>query len=174
MTTKEDRALVEGIVARLCERAKVRMPKIVVGSQLPRLAYTDSIIERAIYVHRDLISSVSREELEGVLAHEVGHLKVHHAWMRFVWVWMTIAIALISTGWLFLSAPLIGGLMAFSVGAWFFYRKAIIPGHEAAADVWSVRLTGHTGILEWVRRHNSPTARIRAKAIEKCLNDLKS
>jgi Zn-dependent protease with chaperone function len=174
MTTKEDRVLVEGIVARLCERAKVRMPKIVVGSQLPRLAYTDSIIERAIYVHRDLISSVSREELEGVLAHEVGHLKVHHAWMRFFWVWITTAIALFSTGWLFFSAPLIGALMTFSVGAWFFYRKVIIPAQESAADIWSIRLSGHTGILRWVWRHNSTSAKNRAKAIEKCLNDQKS
>ncbi|MFA6214757.1 MAG: zinc metalloprotease HtpX [Candidatus Micrarchaeia archaeon] len=65
-----------GIVQRLTQKAGLPMPKLyVVNNPSPNaFAFGRTQSDSGIAVHAGLLSALNKEEVEGVLAHEIGHI----------------------------------------------------------------------------------------------------
>ncbi len=65
------------MVERLAEKAKIPMPKLyVINSSVPNAFATGRNPENAaVAVNKGLIDMLERDEVEGVLAHEISHIK---------------------------------------------------------------------------------------------------
>lgn len=61
----------------ICERSKTEVPKLMVANiPIPNaFAYGSPLTGRRVAVTRELLNMLEDEEVEAVLAHEVGHLK---------------------------------------------------------------------------------------------------
>ncbi len=65
------------MLKRICERSKIAMPKLMVANiPIPNaFAYGSPLSGRRVAVTKELLRVLEDEEVEAVLAHEVGHLK---------------------------------------------------------------------------------------------------
>lgn len=75
--TREEAPELYDMVARLSDRAEIPMPKLfIVPTQAPNAFATGRDPEHAtIAVSKGILELLSREELEGVIAHEMTHIK---------------------------------------------------------------------------------------------------
>lgn len=65
------------MLRRICERSKMTMPKLMIANiPIPNaFAYGSPLSGRRVAVTKELLRVLEDEEVEAVLAHEVGHLK---------------------------------------------------------------------------------------------------
>jgi len=65
------------MLRRICERSRIAVPKLMVANiPIPNaFAYGSPLTGRRVAVTRELLKVLEDEEVEAVLAHEVGHLK---------------------------------------------------------------------------------------------------
>jgi len=70
---------IEEIVSKLAKKAKIQKPKLYLINTLVPNAFATGRNEKnsAIVVTKGLINSLDKEEIEGVLAHEISHIKNH-------------------------------------------------------------------------------------------------
>ena len=118
----------EGIVARLAGEAGLNPPRLYwcQGKGYP-VCFTFGFHEARIAVSRELLENLTREELEAVLAHELGHLA---GWDYFF-------------GWLLVVCR---DLMAFNPAGYLSYRRFMWE-REKACDDYARRLTREPLVL---------------------------
>jgi heat shock protein HtpX len=65
------------MLRRVCERSKIEAPKLMIANiPIPNaFAYGSPLTGRRVAVTRELLNVLEDEEVEAVLAHEIGHLK---------------------------------------------------------------------------------------------------
>lgn len=65
------------MLKRICERSRIEVPKLMIANiPIPNaFAYGSPLTGRRVAVTRELLNVLEDEEVEAVLAHEVGHLK---------------------------------------------------------------------------------------------------
>jgi len=65
------------MLRRICDRSRMAMPKLMIANiPIPNaFAYGSPLAGRRVAVTRELLNVLEDEEVEAVLAHEVGHLK---------------------------------------------------------------------------------------------------
>ena len=146
------------IVANLAQRAGLPMPKVaVIADETPNAFATGRDPEHAVVaVTEGILSSLSRPELEGVLAHELGHVKHRDILIGSVCAVLAQAIMLLSRlGFFFrrgddreggnpLAAILI---MILGPLAALFLQMAVSRSREFEADAYSAHLTGRPDLL---------------------------
>lgn len=73
------------MISGIAQQSGIRVPKAYIAEvAFPNaFAYSSPIAGRRVAITRPLLSILSREELEAVLAHELGHLKHHDVEMLF-------------------------------------------------------------------------------------------
>lgn len=74
---KEEQSELHGIIERLAKLAEIPKPKIyIVNNPTPNaFAFGRTQSDSNIAVHSGILQILNKEELEGVLAHEIGHIK---------------------------------------------------------------------------------------------------
>ncbi|MFA5929473.1 MAG: zinc metalloprotease HtpX [Candidatus Micrarchaeia archaeon] len=74
--TRESAPELFGIVQRLTQKAHLPMPKLyIVNNPTPNaFAFGRTQSDSGIAVHAGLLSALNKDEIEGVLAHEIGHI----------------------------------------------------------------------------------------------------
>lgn len=146
------------LVERLCRKANLPMPKLYIAEEAAPNAFATgrNYSHSAVAVTRGLIDSLSLEELEGVIAHELSHIKNRDMLVSTMAVVLGGFLSILSdfflrslifggrrredSGWLLLAgiavavlAPL-GGLLI---------RLAISRNREFLADISGAKLTNN-------------------------------
>lgn len=137
------------MVRKLSQNSGIRMPRLFIA-EVPfpnAFAYSSPIAGRRVAVTRPLLTILNREELEAVLAHEMGHLKHRDSELLF-------AIGLIPTLMFYLAYGLLftggnrqnngsGILVALALMVLSFIFNILILGvnrmRESYADINAVR-----------------------------------
>lgn len=93
-----------GIVAKLAKKANLPMPKVyIIDSPIPNAFATGRDPEHAaVAVNSSLVDLLSREEIEGVLAHELSHVKNRDILVSTIAATMASAISTIAQWGMFL------------------------------------------------------------------------
>ncbi len=93
-----------GIVAKLAKKANLPMPKVyIIDSPIPNAFATGRDPEHAaVAVNSSLVDLLSREEIEGVLAHELSHVKNRDILVSTIAATMAGAISTIAQWGMFL------------------------------------------------------------------------
>lgn len=126
---------------------------------------------RKIVLFDTLISQLTGEELEAVLAHEVGHSKCHHIPKRIVWSGLVLLGSLFVIAWLaerpefvgafgfppgsgLAPALLVFGFLSGTVGFWFSpLSNRWSRVHEYEADAYASRMmNGPTSLVGALRK----------------------
>lgn len=143
--------------ARLAARAGLqRVPELYLVPSLVPNAFTFGNRERAsIFVTRGLLNRLDAREIQGVLAHEMSHIRHNDLFMfrvaelvrqtttlisRFGWLLLLFSLPFL----LFSSATFPLGLLAVMIGAPFvslFLQLALFRTREFSADIGAVELT---------------------------------
>ncbi|MFW5937477.1 MAG: zinc metalloprotease HtpX [Halanaeroarchaeum sp.] len=146
-------------VRRLLQQADLPMPKVaVVDSQVPNAFATGrSKNHAAVAVTTGILQTLDEDELEGVLAHELSHIKNRDmAVMTVASFLSTIAFIVVRWGWLFGGrnrqqggAPVIVAILA-SLVVWiisYLLIRALSRYREYAADRGAAMITGRPSAL---------------------------
>jgi heat shock protein HtpX len=147
-------------VRRLSQQADLPMPKVaVVDSQVPNAFATGrSKNHAAVAVTTGILQTLDEDELEGVLAHELSHIKNRDMTVMTVASFLsTIAFIVVRWGWLFAGgrnrqgggAPVIVAILA-SLVVWIFSYlliRALSRYREYAADRGAAMITGKPSAL---------------------------
>lgn len=93
-----------GIVAKLAKKANLPMPKVyIIDSPIPNAFATGRDPEHAaVAVNSSLVDLLSRDEIEGVLAHELSHVKNRDILVSTIAATMAGAISTIAQWGMFL------------------------------------------------------------------------
>lgn len=93
-----------GIVAKLAKKANLPMPKVyIIDSPIPNAFATGRNPEHAaVAVNSSLVDLLSRDEIEGVLAHELSHVKNRDILVSTIAATMAGAISTIAQWGMFL------------------------------------------------------------------------
>ena len=93
-----------GIVAKLAKKANLPMPKVyIIDSPIPNAFATGRDPEHAaVAVNSSLVDLLSRDEIEGVLAHELSHVKNRDILVSTIAATMASAISTIAQWGMFL------------------------------------------------------------------------
>lgn len=93
-----------GLVAKLAKKANLPMPKVyIIDSPIPNAFATGRDPEHAaVAVNRSLVDLLSRDEIEGVLAHELSHVKNRDILVSTIAATMAGAISTIAQWGMFL------------------------------------------------------------------------
>ena len=146
------------IVANLAQRAGLPMPRVaIIADSTPNAFATGRDPEHAVVaVTEGILSALSRPELEGVLAHELGHVKHRDILIGGICAVLAQAIMLLSRlGFFFrrgddreggnpLAAILI---MILGPLAALLLQMAVSRSREYEADAYSAHLTGRPDLL---------------------------
>lgn len=146
-----------GIVQQLAERAGLPMPKVyVIDEDQPNAFATGRSPEHAaVAVNSGLLRHLSREEVTGVLAHELGHVKNRDTLTMTVAATLSGAIGMLATfGGLFgggrdengrpLMNPIVAiGAMILAPLAASLVQMAISRSREYAADRAGAEISGN-------------------------------
>ncbi len=145
-------------ITRLSQQADLPKPKIAVAdSQVPN-AFATGRNKRAaaVCVTTGLMNQLNDDELEGVLAHELAHIKNRDvAVMTIASFLSTIAFIIVRWGWLFSGgrgrnqAPIWVAIVV-SLVVWiisFFLIRALSRYREFAADRGGAMITGRPSAL---------------------------
>jgi heat shock protein HtpX len=139
------------MVDRLRQRADLPMPTLAIApSEQPNAFATGRNAKHAVVCcTAGILKLVSREELEGVLAHELAHIKHRHMLVGTLGATMAGAIAMIARFALFFggrdrdSNPIVAILaMIFAPFAAMIISFAISRQNEFQADATAARITG--------------------------------
>jgi len=144
-----------GIVAQLADRAELPMPRVyIVESDQPNAFATGRNPEHAaIAATTGLLRHLSHEEIAGVLAHELGHVKNHDTLIMTITATIAGAISMLANFALFFRGgddrqnPLgfVGAILVMilaPIGA-MLVQMAISRTREYAADRAGAELSGH-------------------------------
>jgi heat shock protein HtpX len=146
------------IVANLAQRAGLPMPRVaIIPDETPNAFATGRNPEHAVVaVTAGIMRTLSRQELEGVLAHELGHVKHRDILVGSLAAVLAQAIMFISHLALWVtprdregrSNPL-AGLVVYILGpiAAMMLQMAISRSREYMADEYSAHLTGRPDML---------------------------
>ena len=145
-------------VRRLSQQADLPMPTVAVAeSNVPNAFATGrSKDTAAVAVTTGLLQTLDREELDGVLAHELAHIKNRDVMVMTIASFLsTIAFFIIRWGWLFGGRNRRGGggvivAILISLVVWvisFLLIRALSRYREFAADRGGAMLTGRPSAL---------------------------
>ncbi len=157
---EEEYPQLHAMVERLSQQADLPKPKVAVAdTQQPNAFATGrSRSHAAVCVTTGILSTLTQEELEGVLAHELAHVKNRDmAVMTFAGLLSTLAFMIVRWGWLFGGgrnrqgggAPIIVAI-AVSIAVWivsFLLIRALSRYREYAADRGAAVITGQPSAL---------------------------
>ena len=146
------------IVANLAQRAGLPMPRVaIIADPTPNAFATGRDPEHAVVaVTEGILSTLSRPELEGVLAHELGHVKHRDILIGSICAVLAQAIMLLSRLGFFLRRgddreggnPLAAILiMILGPVAALLLQMAVSRSREFEADAYSAHLTGRPDLL---------------------------
>ena len=146
------------IVANLAQRAGLPVPRVaIIADETPNAFATGRDPEHAVVaVTEGILSSLSRPELEGVLAHELGHVKHRDILIGSICAVLAQAIMLLSRLGFFLRRgddreggnPLAAILiMILGPVAALLLQMAVSRSREFEADAYSAHLTGRPDLL---------------------------
>ncbi|WP_426964694.1 zinc metalloprotease HtpX [Haloparvum alkalitolerans] len=145
------------MVDRLSQQADLPKPTVAVAdTQVPNAFATGRNQENAtVCVTTGLMRSLDQEELEGVMAHELAHVKNRDVMVMTIASFLsTIAFFIVRWGWLFAgndrNAPPVWVAVAVSLLVWvvsFLLIRALSRYREFAADRGAASITGKPGAL---------------------------
>lgn len=145
------------MVGRLSQQADLPKPKVaVVDSRVPNAFATGrSQDSAAVAVTTGLMRSLDQEELEGVLAHELAHVKNRDMMVMTIASFLsTIAFLVVRWGWWFGGgdddSPQVWVAIVASLVVWvvsFFLIRALSRYREYAADRGAATITGKPAAL---------------------------
>jgi heat shock protein HtpX len=156
--TEADAPELYAIIANLAQRAGLPMPRVaIIPDETPNAFATGRDPEHAVVaVTAGIMRTLSRQELEGVLAHELGHVKHRDILIGSLAAVLAQAIMFISHLAVWLSPrddrgrsnPL-GALAIYILGplAAMLLQMAISRSREYMADEYSAHLTGRPDML---------------------------
>jgi len=150
-----------GIVQELAQRAQLTMPRVyVIDEDQPNAFATGRSPEHAaVAVNTGLLKHLSREEIMGVLSHELGHVKNRDTLTMTVAATLAGAIGMLATFGFFFGGgrdeegrpagnPLIALIaMIFAPLAASLIQMAISRSREYEADRMGAQISGHP---EWL------------------------
>jgi len=137
------------IVQRLAQKARLPMPKLYMVNNPTRNAFAFGRTQSSsnIAVHAGLLSALNKDEVEGVLAHEIGHINNRDV---AVMTLASIIPVMLYYGFLIFGRDENGrGSLATILGAFVaqFIGQLLVMGlsrqREYFADEFSARLTGN-------------------------------
>ncbi len=144
-------------IERLCQQADLPKPKVAVAdTQVPNAFATGRNQQNAtVAVTTGLLRTLDDEELEGVLAHELAHIKNRDVMVMTIASFLsTIAFFIVRWGWLFAgndrNAPPVWVAIAVSLVVWiisFLLIRALSRYREYSADRGAALITGKPGAL---------------------------
>jgi heat shock protein HtpX len=155
--TPEEAAGLHRIVRRLAERAGVPMPRVyIIPDQTPNAFATGRNPEHAaVAVTEGLLNLLDENEVEGVLAHEMSHVKHYDILISTIAATIAGAIALLAQFGIFFRGsdsrqnPIIMLAIMFLMPlAATVIQMAVSRNREYMADEGAARLTGHP---EWLQ-----------------------
>ena len=147
------------IVANLAQRAGLPMPRVaIVPDETPNAFATGRNPEHAVVaVTEGILRILSRQELEGVLAHELGHVKHRDILIGSLAAVLAQAIMLLSRLAMWVGprgdddrrGSALGGLLIAILGplAALLLQMALSRSREYEADDYSAHLTGRPDML---------------------------
>ena len=143
------------IVANLAQRAGLPMPKVaIIADDTPNAFATGRDPEHAVVaVTEGILATLSRQELEGVLAHELGHVKHRDILIGSICAVLAQAIMLLSRLGFFFGGGRrdnreggngLAALLVMILGplAALLLQMAVSRSREYEADAYSAHLTG--------------------------------
>ena len=146
-------------ISRLSQQADLPKPKVAVADTSVPNAFATGRSQKhsAVCVTTGILKSLDREELEGVLAHELAHVKNRDVMVMTVASFLsTIAFLVVRWGWLFgggrnrnNNVPVIVAILA-SLVVWivsFLLIRALSRYREYAADRGAAVITGRPSAL---------------------------
>ncbi|MFW6320297.1 MAG: zinc metalloprotease HtpX [Halohasta sp.] len=144
-------------IERLSQQADLPKPQVAVAdSRVPNAFATGRNQQNAtVAVTSGLMSTLNQEELEGVLAHELAHIKNRDVMVMTIASFLsTLAFIVVRWGWLFSGdgrnqAPVYVAILA-SLIVWvvsFFLIRALSRYREYSADRGAASITGNPAAL---------------------------
>jgi heat shock protein HtpX len=145
------------LVERLSQQADLPKPQVAIAdSQVPNAFATGRNQQNAtVAVTRGLMGTLNQEELEGVMAHELAHIKNRDVMVMTIASFLsTLAFIVVRWGWLFSGdgrnqAPVYVAIIA-SLIVWvisFFLIRALSRYREYSADRGAASITGNPSAL---------------------------
>ena len=144
-------------IERLSQQADLPKPKVAVAdTQVPNAFATGRNQKNAtVAVTTGILRTLDDEELEGVLAHELAHIKNRDVMVMTIASFLsTIAFFIVRWGWLFAgndrNAPPVWVAIAVSLVVWvisFLLIRALSRYREYSADRGAALITGKPGAL---------------------------
>jgi heat shock protein HtpX len=145
------------LVERLSQQADLPKPQVAVAdSQVPNAFATGRNQKNAtVAVTSGLMRTLNQEELEGVMAHELAHIKNRDVMVMTIASFLsTLAFIVVRWGWLFSGdgrnqAPVYVAILA-SLVVWvisFFLIRALSRYREYSADRGAASITGNPAAL---------------------------
>jgi heat shock protein HtpX len=145
-------------IARLSQQADIPKPNVAVAdSRVPNAFATGrSQDSSTVCVTSGIMNTLTQEELEGVLAHELAHVKNRDVMVMTIASFLsTLAFFVVEWGWLFMGGgddegpgALVAILASLVVGiVSFFLVRALSRYREYSADRGGAIITGNPGAL---------------------------
>jgi len=157
--TEQEYPQLHAMVERLCQQADLPKPKVAVAdSRVPNAFATGrSQSKSAVCVTTGLLETLDEDELEGVMAHELAHVKNRDVMVMTIASFLsTIAFLVVRWGWLFTGGRNRNGGGGFVVAivvslvVWvvsFLLIRALSRYREFAADRGAAVITGNPTAL---------------------------
>ncbi|MFH5799524.1 zinc metalloprotease HtpX [Haladaptatus sp. CMAA 1911] len=160
--SEEERPDLHATISRLCQQADLPKPKVAVADTRVPNAFATGRSQKnsAVCVTTGLLQTLNQEELEGVLAHELAHVKNRDVMVMTIASFLsTIAFMIVRWGWLFgggggdnrgnNQVPVFVAILA-SLAVWiisYFLIRALSRYREFAADRGGATITGKPSAL---------------------------
>jgi heat shock protein HtpX len=156
--SEEEYPELHAMVGRLSQQADLPKPKVAVSNmRIPNaFAAGRSQDSSTVCVTTGILNTLNQEELEGVLAHELAHVKNRDVMVMTIASFIaTLAFFVVQWGWLFIGGDDDEGLGAIvailgSVVVWilsFFLIRALSRYREYSADRGGAIITGNPSAL---------------------------
>lgn len=146
-----DEGEVAGLLAELSRRAKIPTPRLyVIESPFANASAASRDYRHAsVCVTMGLVRGLSRDELAGVLAHEVAHVVNRSMLVKTIAAALSAALALLPFVGPFLHFGIVRSLILFFIApiGSFLIQLAILRADEYAADARGARLCGRPEAL---------------------------
>ncbi|WP_458208483.1 zinc metalloprotease HtpX [Haladaptatus sp. NG-SE-30] len=156
--SEEEYPQLHAMVGRLSQQADLPKPKVAVSDQRVPNAFATGRSQKkaAVCVTTGLLQTLNQEELEGVIAHELAHVKNRDMMVMTIASFLsTIAFMVVRWGWLFgggdrrNQAPIWVAIIA-SLVVWivsYILIRALSRYREFAADRGGATITGKPSAL---------------------------